>query len=528
MSPAAEIANTNSKIQFIEQEIERLNHQRLALLSHLNTLQSSICTLPFDIVSEIFHVLVDDSVNPTRTVLQLSAVCTSWRAKALSMPRLWTSVCLDCCPRGYETHTDRSGLLMLCSANSGGLPLHITMLPPPYRVRCAGDVEDAEETIRELLVTRQHQLESLDLSNVDVALTPVIVKYAGAENASFPYLRKLKLGWNYSASSSWEGIFGQDHGAMPLFRNAPQLQELEIAYESGAVNSFLNLFPCSQLTVLHLDGVDAPSVFSILPECLQLVEFSFDTQVVSWTRHPHDFVPEGPLCLAYVEKFRWTVQYFRSQPTNDDENATRFVPTHISLPLLRELTWGGDLFSTEFHTTDLFASSLEAPLTKITIDKTLQCTESLLCTFNRVTELYLIEDDASMRTLELLTVTTDKNGSLLPHLRILDLTLSSSQSPIVASWKTILLLYSRRNAPVPPQLAPELDDISLKPYNPRSKHWKTFSRLEKFHLRTWGILINWENSNLNPYVEDMMDDALDHNFDHEPIENDHQWIIWKW
>ncbi|KAF7364804.1 hypothetical protein MVEN_00350500 [Mycena venus] len=129
------LISPRSEIERIDHEIAQLEARRLRLSAYVSaheTLLAPIRQLPLDIIREIFIACMPKDQNAVMSAqeapLLLGRICSSWRAIALSTPRLWSSIHIAEPHDTIPQHV-REGCLQLVKtwlARSGGLPLSIS------------------------------------------------------------------------------------------------------------------------------------------------------------------------------------------------------------------------------------------------------------------------------------------------------------------------------------------------------------------------------------------------------------------
>ncbi|KAJ3570607.1 hypothetical protein NP233_g4286 [Leucocoprinus birnbaumii] len=370
---SAGIKNVKDRIKSTETQIERLSQQRTALLEQLNNIQSPIFSdLPTETLTEIFSHYVDSSrhrLAPNKSLLLLGANSHSLSLKVTL----------------YDDPEDEGWMEMLRK-------------PKPKWNKWESDLHRLLEAT---LVENGERLNSLNLSLRDSDLCSIIAEHLAFARASFPSLEELEL---TTAS--------------------PNLGKLQLVYQSGDLEPLLSKFSWEQITALQLHGMHPHTVLELLTHYPRLVNFEFGVSLIP-DMFPADFYITSPIVLPNLETFKWeTTPTPFDLPRVDDVNPNRFILTHLCAPALRELSWGGLLYSLKFNARHLFVASLRATLTKLTISLSCQNLDSIFSICANVVELYLSANRPKSEALELLTVTSNKGPNLLHNLRALYLRFS--------------------------------------------------------------------------------------------------------
>ena len=160
-APLNELQEIEAEIQRLDELMEtmKMKRQRIQkIIDDHNIILSPARRLPPDVLHEIFFHCLPTHHNPvmkrSESPLLLTRICSSWRAIALSSPRIWSRVYIPLpgdprFPSDYSTITDEtllsirrqrfSGVLRLrCDAvrgwlaRSGTCPLSLSITYPPY------------------------------------------------------------------------------------------------------------------------------------------------------------------------------------------------------------------------------------------------------------------------------------------------------------------------------------------------------------------------------------------------------------
>ncbi|KAK0503707.1 hypothetical protein EDD18DRAFT_473920 [Armillaria luteobubalina] len=115
-----------------------------SITDHRTLLQASpIRSLPAELLGEIFiaHCAESDPANPyydsgvtfRKSRLRLLSVCSRWRDVALSTPRIWVALSVDCASYYIEGAESKISVLERWVSSSGQLPLSIAFLFSEHR-----------------------------------------------------------------------------------------------------------------------------------------------------------------------------------------------------------------------------------------------------------------------------------------------------------------------------------------------------------------------------------------------------------
>ncbi|KAK0485302.1 hypothetical protein EDD18DRAFT_1293207, partial [Armillaria luteobubalina] len=115
-----------------------------SITDHRTLLRASpIRSLPAELLEEIFiaHCAESDRADPyynsgvtfRKSRLRLLSVCSRWRDVALSTPRIWVALSVDCASYCIEGAESKISVLERWVSSSGQLPLSIAFLFSEYR-----------------------------------------------------------------------------------------------------------------------------------------------------------------------------------------------------------------------------------------------------------------------------------------------------------------------------------------------------------------------------------------------------------
>ncbi|KAJ6520522.1 hypothetical protein C8R45DRAFT_955483 [Mycena sanguinolenta] len=378
------LRDTDAEIVSKEEEIHRL-HCEVAELRHRSEQYKAIIApirrIPPEIMAEIFHALTAIEAGPSRSSylydfvddasflamadnltrpgrynapLIFCQVSRQWRAIALSTPRLWNCISLDC--------TDRRTSIFLCDMwlkRSGSLPLSIRL----YR-RWSGNAQQVVDYCQDLLMTilpYAARWRLIDIEKVPAASCDVLYDHLPD---SFPELEALFIHCDSSdvlSSTAWAGL-----------RNAPKLRLLhfrDIDVDTRAAKWLA--FPWSQLTHIDVERCSTYDCLQILCEASTVVACRFWIERSSPVEHapvfhstlqtlrirfyvPHD-IPLGLTCPRLSTLAIWmespehtprdlaaltarsgaTIENFSLEGSNLDD--IQFMACLANMPRLRDL-----------------------------------------------------------------------------------------------------------------------------------------------------------------------------------------------
>ncbi|KAF7357618.1 hypothetical protein MSAN_01358200 [Mycena sanguinolenta] len=232
--------------------VELRDSQRACVLA-LRYITSPVCTLPVELLSEIFKLSIEDGTH-IQDAHRISQVCAHWRRVAHSTPRLWTRpLTVDLC-KG-KTVADGLKTWML---RSFPLPISISFMP----LRMCEDINPA--IVEEVLKVAPR---SSSLLFPIMYLTPFSFVMQLAQRR-LDSLEEMELG----------RIDKTDHS--PLTFTAPRLRKFSMADP----RPWQIIVPWTQLTDLVFHSHSHKDTFGILAQCTNLLRMSMTT--VAWHRFP--------------------------------------------------------------------------------------------------------------------------------------------------------------------------------------------------------------------------------------------------
>ncbi|RDB27066.1 hypothetical protein Hypma_005016 [Hypsizygus marmoreus] len=249
-----------------------------------------ISNIPVELLGEIFTACLQDAnplfyYGPERPPvanspscffdpMTLGLVCRHWRAVALSMPTLWSLMCIRSPCRG---HIQLTRVWLERSANC---PLHLFLLQDSFHPSAS----DAEHVITDelvtLLMTQIHRWRRIDFRFTKEAPSSLFTISHGLlsqlETASlYVYKNDDDFSDSDSESSSLDSVWRVIH-ATPTLR--------QIRWDSDYLTTMPSHIPWRQLTNIWLNAHFPTSViFDVLRSCQSVVDLDIDIEENSST-----------------------------------------------------------------------------------------------------------------------------------------------------------------------------------------------------------------------------------------------------
>ncbi|KAJ7085451.1 hypothetical protein B0H15DRAFT_376345 [Mycena belliarum] len=253
----ARLAQTREKIQECRAILETLDAEREELEDILETFVYPVLTIPTEIVTHIFLDCLPSTgrVQPSKNAapLLLAQICRHWRAIALSIPQLWSSVDLtflqgtssggpfnirslgtyssDGFVSNDSPYNGACALIRTWFSRTGGKPLSITL-------RCSQDREAFPPAILPAIAEFSEQWGRLELC-IQADDIPAMARIRGP----FPLLYSLAV--TPAAGSA------HNMGKLGAFRDAPQLRELRLLHGLALSHVEIN---STNITTLEVDA----------------------------------------------------------------------------------------------------------------------------------------------------------------------------------------------------------------------------------------------------------------------------------
>ncbi|KAF7359267.1 hypothetical protein MSAN_01269000 [Mycena sanguinolenta] len=299
------VQNTDAEIEWRERTVDRLLCELAELRrrsEHHKAIIAPIRRVPPEIMAEIFLQLTatearatidsglyesypyddfdvdnllgqNDKVRPVihTAPLIFGEISRHWRAIALSTPRLWNSIFLNC---KDDKVRDNIALCDTWLKRSGSLPLSIRFRRPYHST--GGPAPRAFHEWQDLIMTilpyaRRWRL--LDLDDVPLASSDV---FCGLSD-SLPVLEALSIDCGSAVKLS--------SGLCARLRSAPKLRLFHFTSIGTSVNEWQTL-PWSQLTHIDVGGCSAYDCLYILSVAATAVACRFSIERDSTSEHP--------------------------------------------------------------------------------------------------------------------------------------------------------------------------------------------------------------------------------------------------
>ncbi|KAK0449399.1 hypothetical protein EV421DRAFT_1732665 [Armillaria borealis] len=307
----------------LEQQLLVINQREAQIVKviadHRTLLRASpIRSLPAELLGEIFlaHCADFDVYNSSgatfrKSRLRLLWVCTRWRDVALSTPRIWVALSVDCTDRYSRIGTrSRISELKRWVSSSGRLPLSINFRFTEYR-----NLEPISifNTIFAELYRCKCFFGDLDF---EVEGGDAAQRVIDQDIPNAPILETLSLR-SYRAASNLPMI----NWRQKLYAKIPRLHHLDIDSARGIVS-----LPVQNITTVKLGTATLGDIFYLLENAAVLEEFSVG-EVGEVEQHRHDRHD----CRRLDRLVRVHFQQTASTVVN------QFID-YVTLPSIKELT----------------------------------------------------------------------------------------------------------------------------------------------------------------------------------------------
>jgi hypothetical protein len=229
--------------------LKELEERKATIQAEIDAFAFPVLTLPPKITAEIFLQYAfeaQDDDDPFREVLLLLIICRAWRALALSVPALWTTLDLGTLPSHQNGPGEMEEIVEAWFSRAGALPLSLTWF---------GNSEEpwSGHQINAILSRHAPRLQTLNL-----CIPPVSFSHLDDE-IPFPLLQRLQL------SSLTDPL----NTPLLTFREAPQLRHVDL---DGIPPSSL-ILPWAQLEIFSTEGIAAQECLDILRAAPSLRKF---------------------------------------------------------------------------------------------------------------------------------------------------------------------------------------------------------------------------------------------------------------
>ncbi|SJL07198.1 uncharacterized protein ARMOST_10541 [Armillaria ostoyae] len=298
-----------------------------SIADHRTLLRASpIRSLPSELLGEIFlaHCADSDLYDSSgatfrKSRLRLLWVCTRWRDVALSTPRIWAALSVDCAYYPTEGAGSRISVLKRWVSSSGRLPLNIGFLFSEYR-----NAADYKINVFNTIFAQLHRCQSFrGRINFAVHGTDSVQRAIDQEIPDAPMLESLTLG-SYPIDEptiDWR---------RKLYSKIPRLRHLDIDSAEGIVS-----LPVKDMITVKLESIALSDLFYVVENATVLEELNV-----------------GEVDLDHVSRHSTAVNKFIS---------------YVTLPSIKELTIRATLSWPEADAFTRFFKRSACSLTKLII-----------------------------------------------------------------------------------------------------------------------------------------------------------------
>lgn len=308
-----EINFLNATNQRLDQEIERLNAQKVQNNRRLNEIQAGTAILPTENLSSIF----EHALNQGSSLFTLGAVCSYWHQVIRSTPMLWTSPCILMQFTEAGVRTSKFDLLNLFLQQSRDLPITLKLLAGNATKKDPMATLPVGEFFK--LAFRDHPTKLKELVCHDFPSSWWRSMRNNLQSTSFPNLRFLDLEINDLDPGIDETIPMANRTPFRL----PSLTTLVLRAPQMLPN-----FPYEQLTHLKLEGVE-------ILHCLRLLlRFKF-TKLRSFSCENPNYTDVSVTSFGYATVTRHDLEELIWPRTYHPANMILF--SLLRAPALRHL-----------------------------------------------------------------------------------------------------------------------------------------------------------------------------------------------
>ncbi|KAJ7130933.1 hypothetical protein C8R46DRAFT_1362733 [Mycena filopes] len=317
----AELDTSIFELRPVQARLKALEDERGSIQSQLDAIAYPVLTLPVEITSEIFlcclpktsgYSLHPTFKSPIEAPMLLLQICRTWRAIAISSPRLWAFLHLN-----LPDHSDKlleietyKGFLGDWLVRLGACPLSLTL---------DGFDVGAEEEAGRLVIPLTLNAIASHIQTLYLCIDP---KDYPNHVVHFPALRRLVVGVPVAEDDDDPHIILEN--PIQAFFAAPQLRDIFIYGKVAAPSLFAIRW--EQLTVFNGERISSRECATVLRCAPSLVECTFE--------EPHSapdtpFVSHDGLKSLKIHEFGNVLFRFLAIPhletldlvlyTNDDE-----------------------------------------------------------------------------------------------------------------------------------------------------------------------------------------------------------------
>lgn len=307
---------------------------------HHNSLQL-IARLPVEILSHIFLLTyLGDNETFKETECQYPALSVShfWRTCVISIPQLWTTLCLD----RADFSASSLQLLRELGTRSGNLPCQLRLRVDENTIPRADSINHALSNF--LLRCQSLHIRIWDADSFATAF-PLQV--------DFPSLKQLRVKFENHLPENCSALWHEEEeesdvlpwGVISIFRNCPitlTSMVLTSNLEGFAPRSFYSFSNLSYLDI-NSSSISLPTILAVLPRLPNL-------EVLIWgsDRDTGDRIPSTQVCLPSLVRLCLL-------------EGSRYCVTlldHIMTPCLKSLTVGTGLSQQDTETIKRFLAGL--------------------------------------------------------------------------------------------------------------------------------------------------------------------------
>ncbi|KAJ7452657.1 hypothetical protein FB451DRAFT_1100777 [Mycena latifolia] len=299
----ARLTQIDAEMNQLGAKLDELAAVRKPVADALDAMIYPVLTIPPEIIADVFMAYVapsDDATRRTRGArgpLLLAHVCSAWRAIALNLPSLWSTLKVG----GQGAGTDR--LVQYSLERAGNRPLILDLTALRVQPYLAPAVTPSLEQCRALSIK-----------------LPSAVRTDGGQGC-WPILQSLTVAGAQHRD---------DDPPLTRFSGAPQLSEVMLYNLPIPTSPWLSL-PWEQLTRLEIGGPRMPQI----PECVDLLRRTSNLESLSvvlletrWYQMP------TPVRLARLHTLEFRSRYQRGESGVEE---TLVLLRHLTLPALKHL-----------------------------------------------------------------------------------------------------------------------------------------------------------------------------------------------
>ncbi|KAK0185743.1 hypothetical protein F5146DRAFT_1071317 [Armillaria mellea] len=319
-----------------------------SIADHRTLLRASpIRSLPAELLGEIFLTLCTESdlyntsssgATFRQSRLRLLWVCTRWRAVALSTPRIWVTLSVDCTYDPSEGARSGVSILKKWVSSSGRLPLNIHFLFSEYRGTGPTQIK-----VFNTIFAQLHRCKSFrGRINFDSHGTDSVQRVIDQDIPDAPMLESLTLG-SYPIDQptiDWR---------RKLYAKIPRLRHLDIDNAQGIVS-----LPVKDMITVKLGRAALSDLFYVVENATVLEELKVEYVLGHVSQHgQHDSRRLDRLFRLHFQRIECT--------------AVNTLINYVTLPSIKELTIRATLSWPEADAFTRFVKRSACSLTQLII-----------------------------------------------------------------------------------------------------------------------------------------------------------------